>query len=93
MNVIIPDSVKKIKLRAFSECEKLEVIRIPNGVTEIEMGTFNRCGNLENVYIPESVVSIGMYAFDECFKLTIHSKEGSIAEEYAVSSKIAFMAD
>ena len=61
-NVEIPDSVTRIRNRAFYKSNITGVV-IPNTVTSIEAETFSYCRNLTSVSIPTSVTSIGYDAF------------------------------
>ena len=47
--IIIPDSVTSIGIRAFQECLSLVEIRIPDSVTSIGNRAFFRCDSLERV--------------------------------------------
>jgi hypothetical protein len=66
---IIPNSVTKIGLGAFSTCSSLTSIVIPNSVTEIEIGAFTDCSSLTSIVIPNSVTEIGASAFFGCNNL------------------------
>ena len=63
--VIIPNSVKDIKSRAFANCIFVSVT-IPDSVTNIGDYAFYNCYKLTSVTIPGSVKSIGNYAFAQC---------------------------
>ena len=67
--IIIPNTVTTIESRAFSYCEKLEIIEIPGSVTSIGSNAFYRCSSLASVIINDGVTSIGSYAFSDCTKL------------------------
>ena len=68
--IVIPDGVTKIGLRAFSECSGLTSVTIPSSVTSIDESAFYECRGLTSVTIPSSVTSIGNSAFDGCNGLT-----------------------
>ena len=53
----IPDSVKKIKFRAFSNCTNLKKIDFGNGVEIIGDYAFDGCTSLTNLKIPKSIQS------------------------------------
>ena len=66
---VIPNTVAKIGVSAFSRCKNLTSILIPKSVTSIESGAFFACRDLRSINIPESVVSIGQEAFAGCENL------------------------
>lgn len=68
-SITIPDSIKKIELRAFDHCS-LTSITIPDSVNTIEAKAFLRCSKLLSITIPASVTSIEKHAFDGCSSLT-----------------------
>ena len=67
---IIPDGVKIISSRAFTNCASLTSIDIPSSVTIIEDYAFCCCHGLISVTIPNGVYSIGNSAFASCTNLT-----------------------
>ena len=69
-SITIPDSVKKIGTRAFSQCGKLTSINIPNGIKTLEKETFYYCTSLKSLTIPSSVTSINDHAISFCTSLT-----------------------
>lgn len=65
----------------FTDCTRLESVKIPNSVTKIKTGVFMLCRNLTLVNIPDSVTSIGYAAFLNCeslMSLTIPASVTSI---------------
>ncbi len=69
-NLVIPDTVTKIKDYAFYDCDSLTSITIPNSVTSIGGYAFYGCSSLTSITIPDSVTSIGDDAFYNCDSLT-----------------------
>lgn len=65
-DVVIPNSVIRIRSYAFSGCDGLMSITIPDSVTSILEGAFGGCSGLTSINIPNSVTSISDYAFDDC---------------------------
>ncbi len=65
-NTVIPNSVTRIGISAFSSCSGLTSVTIPNSVTSIGDGAFFNCTGLTSVTIPNSVTSIGDGAFFNC---------------------------
>lgn len=68
-NVIIPNGVTQIGVKAFMFCISIKRIEIPKGITSILEGTFRHCRSMESVVIPSGVTKIGKEAFYECLKL------------------------
>ena len=66
---VIPDSVKTIGEKAFSECSYLQQVSLPQGILEIEKYAFSGCTGLQEIAIPDSVERIGTFAFSNCSTL------------------------
>ncbi len=64
--VIISPSVKRIGVRAFACCEKLQEVTIPEGVEIIDKEAFSDCHSLKKIHIPATVTTIGAGAFYDC---------------------------
>ncbi len=62
-SVKIPNTVKRIGVSAFENCDSLTSVSIPDGVTEIGEKAFYDCDNLLSLKIPVSVKDIGYLAF------------------------------
>lgn len=58
-DVVIPETVKIIGIRAFEGCEELKSIRFPKELKVIPKYICHGCRSLENVVLPESVIEIG----------------------------------
>ena len=69
INLVIPDSVTKIKDYAFRACDSLMSVTIGNSVERIGEDAFYSCDSLTSVAIGNSVTSIGYEAFAGCYKL------------------------
>ena len=65
-SVILPDSVQKIGMCAFTGAYNLEEAFIPEGVKVIETQAFMHCRKLKSVTIPDSVYRIGFGLFNDC---------------------------
>ncbi|MCI8489049.1 MAG: leucine-rich repeat protein [Lachnospiraceae bacterium] len=65
-NTVIPDSVTKIRSKAFYNCDTLKSINIPDSVTAIGESAFSGCSGLKSISIPDSVTEIGEWAFSGC---------------------------
>ncbi|MBQ2876099.1 MAG: leucine-rich repeat domain-containing protein [Clostridia bacterium] len=68
--ITLPESVVRIKDRAFCSCGSLTEINIPSGLKVIDTYTFFNCRKLDNVIIPEGVIEIRDGAFGSCTGLT-----------------------
>ena len=68
-DLVIPDSITKIKWCAFRGCTSLRSVTIPDSVTEIGNSAFFSCDSLTSVTIPGSVTEIGYSAFYDCTSL------------------------
>ena len=79
-DITIPNTVKKIGSRAFSEYSILTSVTIPNSVTTIGYRAFYCCSNLKSVTIPNSVKEIDGYAFYGCNSLTSVNLPNSVTD-------------
>lgn len=67
-NIIIPDTVTRIRDHAFAKSSIKHVIW-PLNASEVSTSTFYQCANLEWINLPEGVTEIYDYAFLGCTKL------------------------
>ena len=65
-NTVIPSSVKRIGVAAFTGREDLTTLVIPDNISTIDSEAFQDCRNLERLVIPKSVTFIGGGAFGNC---------------------------
>lgn len=65
----LPDSMQKINLQAFSDCEALKEIRLPQHIDCIPAGAFENCSSLTVIEIPGTVKKIDSRAFKNCTSL------------------------
>ena len=70
VELVIPDTVRRIKQFAFSGFTSLTDVVISNSVTSIEYQAFNNCSSLTSVAIGNSVTTIDYRAFNNCSSLT-----------------------
>ena len=61
--ITIPDNVKTIAEKAFSNSTELTSVVIPESVTSIEKQAFYGCTGLKSIVIPDAVSTIGAEAF------------------------------
>lgn len=69
-DVIIPEGIDVIALRAFYNKSSITDVTIPDSVTSIGGAAFLGCSGLTSITIPDSVTSIGANAFYGCSGLT-----------------------
>ena len=67
--VIIPDSVIRIKNCAFMSCENLESVSLGNNIKSIGHKAFAYCDKLTDFTIPDSVIKLGYEVFRLCENL------------------------
>ena len=70
-NVVFPDTILKIRDRAFSWCNNLSDIELPDGLISIGDEAFYMCNLLRSVKLSHNVSYMGKEAFDMC--LSLHS--------------------
>ncbi len=91
----VPPGTKRIRHRAFAECDMLQTITIPRGITEIGDEVFYNCTALERVSLPITLTKIGVGAFGNCIALSgITLPPGlEILDDYAFDncSSLAYM--
>ena len=68
-NTIIPNTVTRIAVAAFSECANLTSLVIPNSVTDIGSSAFAYCTGLTSVELPNAITRIGDAVFYGCTSL------------------------
>ena len=87
-------SIKRIGKYAFqfSGITDEAFAKLLKGTTHIENGAFSCCPNLTNIVIPKEVTIIGEHAFYDTEISVIRGYANSVAEEYANSNHITFIA-
>ena len=68
--LVIPDTITKLKDCAFAGYTNLTSLTISNNVTSIEFAVFQECKNLTSVTVGNNVMSIGEASFRSCERLT-----------------------
>ena len=68
-NVIIPEGVTTIGIRAFEDCTSLAAISLPRGLTSIGNVAFSNCRSLASITLPAGLTGIGAEAFIDCTSL------------------------
>ena len=70
VDLVIPDSVTEMGIRAFYGCDKMKTLTIGSGLTEIPDFAFYGCTSLEEVHLSNGTRTIGKQAFQNCTALT-----------------------
>ena len=86
--VVLPKSVRKIEMNAFTSCTNLESITLNEGLVEIKSSAFNNLPKLTEIIIPASVTQISELAFDGCANLQAVKFEGNAPEKYRYKGPI-----
>jgi hypothetical protein len=68
--VVIPDSVTRVGLRAFKDCNNLKKVTLGKNLTSIGKMAFDGCAKLEEIVLPDGVGYIGERAFAGCSSLS-----------------------
>ena len=80
----LPNSIKLVGKKAFSNCIQLKTVTVYNGVQRIDESAFGGCPSLANVDLPDGIVSIGKHAFRETALESITLGDGLLSlEQYA----------
>lgn len=87
--VEIPESVTEIEEGAFWSCSGLKFVSAAEGLKTIGEAVFWTCSSLKDVNLPDTVTNIGIGAFPNSDTFTIHTPQGSYAEEYAAANRIS----
>ncbi len=66
--ITLPDSVKTIGKRAFSDCDRLKTVTVGknSGIESIESEAFSGCSALTEIFLPQTLKKIGEKAFYFC---------------------------
>lgn len=86
--VVLPKSVREIKMDAFSSCTNLESIILNEGLVKIESSAFNNLPKLTEIIIPASVTQMNELAFDGCMNLQAVKFEGNAPKGYRYKGPI-----
>lgn len=67
-NVVLPDTVETIGVRAFCNNKSLMTVTMPDGIKKIDSFAFYDCKSLAAIHMPENLEYIGDSAFAGCDK-------------------------
>ena len=76
--IILPESVETIGMKAFYRCPNLTTVNIPGKVKAIGESTFESCSALKTVTLPTGLETIGTKAFYRCLELTAVTIPGKV---------------
>ena len=65
-DVVLPESVSSIGIRAFYYCKSITTIHMPKALASIDDEAFNMCYGLNSLSFSEGLKKIGNWAFDNC---------------------------
>lgn len=86
---IFPEDLQVVEAEALSDTQ-VTVIQCPESLKVIGSKAFSGCSELSAIYIPEATTNIAEDAFKGCPDFTIWGKDGSFAQQYAISHGYAF---
>lgn len=93
----IPDSVTEIYDYAFYGCENMKEVNLGKGLKIISSHVFIDCDSLKSIHIPENVKFMDDVGFGRTTNgnsdFTIYGKSGTVAERYAKSEGLTFVAE
>ncbi|MFI3255558.1 MAG: leucine-rich repeat domain-containing protein [Eubacteriales bacterium] len=69
VNIVLPDTLKKIGGHCFERCENLKEIIIPDSVIELGSDLFLNCSSLEKVTLPRDLEILPSSCFGQCSAL------------------------
>lgn len=75
-SLALPDTLKSIEPRAFSQCSLIEQVALPDGLQTIGEYAFSECAALQKIVIPDSVQGVLDNTFRECSSL-VYAKVGN----------------
>lgn len=69
-HISLPDSLREIGLKTFSECDGLTEVTLPDSLKEVSTQAFLECKNLQKVVTGRGTRSLGTQSFYDCPALT-----------------------
>lgn len=80
-SVVLPNSMDRIRAKAFCQCKNLKSVRIGDNVDTIEDSAFAECCSLKHIDIPAGIKTINNYAFLNSGLESIELHEGLLCLE------------
>jgi len=89
---VLPDTIKRIGVRAFADCPSLKKLVLNEGLEEIDSNAFTGCESLKSVVFPDSVKEVHGFAFyRSSFSDPVFSASGDVLYRYPeVTGKKSF---
>lgn len=78
--IILPNSIREIKPRAFRSCYLLAGVTLPSGLLKIGAQAFEGCSRFTSLAIPDTVTEIGYSAFAGCSSVANISVPDGVTE-------------
>lgn len=76
---VLPNTIKRIGVRAFADCPNLEKLVLNEGLEEIDSNIFTGCTSLKSVVFPDSVKEVEAFAFySSSFQEPVLSASGDV---------------
>ena len=91
-SIVLEEGVTSVGNYSFADMPNLTSVDLPSTLTRIGGHAFENAAALTSVTIPASVTEIGEDAFAGCENLTIYGYNGTVAQSYANSHNIPFVA-
>ena len=91
-DIVLEEGVTSVGNYSFADMPDLTSVDLPSTLTRIGGHAFENAAALTSVTIPASVTEIGEDAFAGCENLTIYGYNGTVAQSYANSHNIPFVA-
>lgn len=80
---VLPNTIKRIGVRAFADCSNLEELVLNEGLEEIDSNIFTGCTSLKSVVFPDSVKKVEAFAFySSSFQEPVLSASGDVLYQW-----------
>lgn len=73
--ITIPGKVRTISYNAFSDCKKLELVRLEAGVNCVDKEAFSHCPRLKTIYVPDTLEIINKNSFVDTDIQTVYASD------------------
>lgn len=91
--ISLSPNMKTIKSGTFKNCQSLVSLTVPENIESIEENAFDGCSSLNAISFLNDEINLDQFGLGESSQLTdIYGREGSSAEEYAITNNLVFHA-